>query len=300
MNVIKYRKIFYAISLILFGISLFGLVKYGLKLGVDFKGGTLIEIDSKDISVTSEEIKSKLENLGIIEVSVRQVDQTGFLIRTRELKEPERVLAINALSGVEIKRLDTVGPVLGAELRKKATWSIILVLLAIILFITFVFRHVSKPIASWKYGVVAIIALLHDVIIPAGVFAFLGHFQGVEINSLFVTALLVVLGFSIHDTIVVFDRTRENLKNNQEKNKKVPFETVVGESINQTFTRSVNTSLTTLISLITLYFVGPIATQDFVLALLIGIIAGTYSSIFIGSPLLVTLESYQGDDRNKK
>ncbi len=293
MSIIKHRKIFYAISIILLGISLFGMVKYGLKLGVDFNGGTLIEVNFTEAAPSPTEVVEKLEIIGVEGAVVRPTGESGFIIRTRELKEPERVSVVNALTPGEIKRLDTVGPVLGAELRKKATWSIVLVLLAIIIFITFAFRHVSKPIASWKYGVVAIIALLHDVIIPAGVFAFLGHFHGVEIDSLFVTALLVVLGFSIHDTIVVFDRTRENLKTNQEKNKKVPFETVVGESVSQTFTRSVNTSLTTIISLVVLYFIGPSATQNFVLALFIGMVAGTYSSIFIGSPLLVTLEKLQ-------
>ena len=296
MKIIKHRKIFYAISIILLGVSLFGMVKYGLKLGVDFNGGTLIEVNFTENTPSSVEVAEKLEAIGVEGAVVRPTGENGFIIRTRELKEPERVSVVNALSGAEIKRLDTVGPVLGAELRKKATWSIVLVLLAIIIFITFAFRHVSKPIASWKYGVVAIIALLHDVIIPAGVFAFLGHFHGVEIDSLFVTALLVVLGFSIHGTIVVLDRTRENLRHNQEKNKKVPFETVVGESVSQTFTRSINTSLTTIISLVVLYFIGPVATQNFVLALFIGMVAGTYSSIFIGSPLLVTLEKWQKKD----
>ena len=161
------------------------------------------------------------------------------------------------------------------------------------LFITFAFRHVSKPVASWKYGVVAIIALIHDVIVPTGAFALLGHFLGYEMDALFVTALLVILGFSVHDTIVVFDRTRENLRHSNESRNKKDFETIVGESVSQTFTRSINTSLTVLLSLLVLYFFGPETTRNFSLALLIGITAGTYSSIFIGSPLLVTLEKYQ-------
>lgn len=290
MGVIKHRKIFYIISILLFAVSLFGITKYGLKLGVDFKGGTLLEIDYKNTApLSSEEIKAKIEVAGVKDAVVRSTGQTGFIIRTKELNTLEQTAVKQSLGG-EVVRLDTVGPILGAELRKKALWSIVGVLLAIILFITFAFRHVSKPVASWKYGVVAIIALLHDVIIPTGVFAFLGHFQGTEIDSLFITALLVVLGFSIHDTIVVFDRTRENLRRNT-TNKN--FETIVGESVSQTFTRSINTSFTTLISLVVLYFVGPVATQNFVLALLIGIIAGTYSSIFVGSPLLVTWAKYQ-------
>ncbi len=170
-------------------------------------------------------------------------------------------------------------------------------LLAIVIFITFVFRKVSKPVASWKYGLIAIVALAHDVIVPAGVFALLGHFAGIEVDTLFVTALLVVLGFSIHDTIVVFDRIRENLQINTDGHHKKEFETIVGESVNQTFVRSINTSLTTLIAVVVLYFVGAEATKNFSLAMLIGIAAGTYSSIFIGSPLLVTVHKWQENRR---
>lgn len=294
MGVIKYRKIFYTISILLIITAFFGIYKYGLKLGIDFKGGTLIEVKYLENVPDLDSVKSSMSSVSITEAVVRPTGDSGFIIRTRELNPDEQVLVKGVIGG-EIVRLDTVGPILGAELRKKAIWSIIGVLIAIILFITFAFRHVSRPVSSWKYGLIAIIALVHDVIIPTGVFAFLGQFRGIEIDSLFITALLVVLGFSIHDTIVVFDRTRENLrKNSGNKN----FETIVGESVSQTFTRSINTSLTTILSLIVLYFVGPVATQNFVLALLIGIVAGTYSSIFVGSPLLVTWEKFSS--RSKK
>ena len=181
--------------------------------------------------------------------------------------------------------------------------SIILVIFAIVLFITFAFRKVSEPVSSFKYGLIAIVALIHDIIIPTGAFAILGHYKGLEIDALFVTALLVVLGFSVHDTIVVFDRVRENLKNDKENQDKKrvparPFDMVVGDSISQTFTRSINTTLTVLLSLIALYYFGPEATHSFALALLIGIAAGTYSSVFLGSPLLVTVQKWQ-EKRNK-
>jgi preprotein translocase subunit SecF len=152
---------------------------------------------------------------------------------------------------------------------------------------------VSKPVASWKYGVIAILALVHDVIVPAGFFVVLGHFAGVEVDTLFVTALLVVLGFSIHDTIVVFDRVRENLRINEDHRDRKPFDQIVGEGINQTFIRSINTSLTTVLALVVLYIYGAEATKYFSLALIVGIIAGTYSSVFIASPLLVTVEKWQ-------
>lgn len=296
MQIIKNRKIFYIFSSVLILGSLFSIFFYGLNFGIDFKGGSIVEVaypNTPDIEAVKESV-SKL-NLG--EFSVRQTGEKGIILRTRDLKEPERISLISVLNensiGAEVKRFDSVGPILGEELKGKAVWSIVLVMLAIVLFITFTFRHVSKPVASWKYGMVAIVALLHDVIVPTGVFAFLGHFYGVEIDALFVTALLVILGFSVHDTIVVFDRTRENLKHAHHIKSNKSFQEIVGESITQTFTRSINTSLTTLLSLIVLYFIGPETTKNFSLVLIIGITIGTYSSIFVGSPLLVTLEKLQ-------
>ena len=296
MFVIKFRKIFYAISILLIGASIYAVSVYGLNLGIDFKGGSILEVGYSQAPNT-DALKASVEALNLGEFSLRQTGDAGVILRTRTLTEPEHVALITEVTkddvGAKVVRFDTVGPVLGEELRAKAGKSMFYVILAIVLFITFAFRKVSKPVASWKYGVVAVVALLHDVIIPTGVFAYLGHFNGTEVDSLFVTALLVVLGFSVHDTIVVFDRTRENLhKNNSEKSKK-GFEEVVGMSVSQTFTRSINTSLTTLISLFVLYHFGPEATKNFALALLIGITVGTYSSIFIGSPLLVTLQKFQ-------
>jgi len=171
--------------------------------------------------------------------------------------------------------------------------SIVLVLLAIVLFVAFAFRKVSRPVSSWVYGLVTVLALLHDVLIPAGVFAILGHFYELEVDTLFVTALLVILGFSVHDTIVVFDRIRENLHKNENYGTKKNFEIVVGESINETFIRSINTSLTVLLAILVLYLFGPETVKNFTLALLIGIFVGTYSSIFIGSTLLVTINNWK-------
>ncbi|MEK7607477.1 MAG: protein translocase subunit SecF, partial [Patescibacteria group bacterium] len=222
--------------------------------------------------------------------------------RTSELSPQmhEAVLIELSDNGIraEEKRFDSIGPILGREALQKSWISVVIVLMAIVLFITFAFRHVSEPVSSWKYALIAIIALIHDVIIPSGAFALLGYFAGFEIDTLFVTALLVILGFSIHDTIVVFDRVRENLKNNTEGKQKKSFETIVGESINQTFVRSVNTSLTTLIAIFVLYLIGADATRHFALTLIIGITVGTYSSIFLGSPLLVTVYNWQQKNKN--
>lgn len=296
MFVVTYRKIFYTLSVVLIGFSVFAVAYWGLNLGIDFKGGSILEVRYSSERPAQADIAAAIQATGAGDAVIRAANEDGYIIRTRTLTELERQQVVQAVSlggtvSPEIKRFDSVGPVLGKELQGKALWSIGLVLLAIVLFITFAFRHVSKPVASWKYGMVAIIALLHDVIVPTGSFAFLGRNGGYELDALFVTALLVILGFSIHDTIVVFDRTRENLK--LPSNAKRSFEEIVGDSVSQTFTRSINTSLTTVLALIALYVFGPEATRSFSLALIIGIAVGTYSSIFIGSPLLVTLEKLQ-------
>jgi preprotein translocase subunit SecF len=271
---------------------------WGLLFGIDFKGGSLIEVEYETVRPDKELVAQELDMLSIGDYSIRETGERGFIVRTREIAPAEKNVILSAFSFdntarfVE-KRFDSIGPILGKEALQKAWISIVLVLLAIVIFITFVFRRVSHPIASWKYGLIAILALMHDVIIPMGVFATLGHFAGVEIDTLFVTALLVILGFSIHDTIMVFDRVRENLKRNVEYKEKKNFDVIVGESINQTFVRSINTSLSTLIAVLVLYVWGPDATKHFSLALLVGLTAGTYSSIFLGSPLLVTVFKLQ-------
>jgi preprotein translocase subunit SecF len=298
MFIVKYRKFFYAFSLILVIAGMSALAVWGLKPGIDFKGGSLIEVEYVGARPDAETLRLSIDALNIGASSIRPTGDTGYLVRTEELNPDTHQAVLAALSQkgaykFEEKRFNSIGPVLGKEAIQKSYISIALVLLAIVIFITFVFRGVSKPVSSWKYGLIAIVALAHDVIIPAGAFAIMGHFGGVEVDTLFVTALLVILGFSIHDTIVVFDRIRENLHRNTELHEKKHFSTIVGESIGQTFVRSINTSLTTLIAVVVLYVFGPEATKHFALALMIGITAGTYSSVFIGSPLLVTVEAFQ-------
>ncbi len=302
MFVIKYRKIFYIFSTITILISVLSLTFWGLKQGIDFKGGTLIQVTYTDARPQSTQVQQEIASIDP-SASVRPSGNSDFIIRTRTLSEDEHVALVNALTENNTVKLtvgtyDTIGPILGAELRGKALMAIIFVIIAIVLFITFAFRKVSEPVSSWIYGFIAIIALVHDVVVPVGVFSILGHFKGFEIDTLFVTAILVILGFSIHDTIVVFDRTRENLRLNREKNKKEDFSETVGRSVSQTFTRSINTSLTVVLTLLVLYFVGSETTKDFSLTLLVGVIAGTYSSIFIASPLLVTIAKWQ--DKRKK
>lgn len=271
---------------------------WGLNPGIDFKGGATLEVEYSKNVPTQDVIQASITPLNL-ESSVRPFGNNGYIIKTKSISDSERQSLVDLLSkeeGFAVKKFSSIGPVLGAEAVKKSFVSIAFVLLCIVLFVTFAFRHVSEPVASWKYGLITIFALAHDVLVPTGVFAILGHFQGVEIDTLFVTALLVVLGFSVHDTIVVFDRVRENLKLSKDNRDKKEFEQIVGESINQTFVRSINTSLTTILALFVLFIFGGEATKMFSLALLVGITAGTYSSVFLGSPLLVTVQKWQ----NKK
>jgi len=302
MNIVKYRKIFYWLSGILLVVAIGSIITWGLKLGIDFKGGTAIEIEYANERPDSLTLSAKLDSL-ILDPSIKGLytitpyGEKGYIIKMRNVTEVEKKNVISSLSEAsstaELKSFNSIGPVLGQEAERKSLVSIILVVLCIVLFITFAFRKVSKPVSSWKYGLITIVALLHDVILPTGVFAVLGHFAGYEVDTLFVTAILVILGFSVHDTIVVFDRVRENLKINRENKNTKSFETVVGESITQTIVRSVNTSLTTLLAVLAVYFLGPDTTKHFALALVIGIFFGTYSSIFIASNLLVTVEKWQ-------
>jgi preprotein translocase subunit SecF len=297
MQIVKNRKIFYTFSIILIAVSLFSILFWGLKPSIDFTGGSLLDVSFSGAKPTTEEISGVLNNLNFKDASVRSSGE-GFFIRTKEISQDEKNSIMQGLSlggkyaPVE-KTFSTIGPVLGGEALQKSFISIILVLLAIVLFIAFAFRKVSKPVSSWIYGLVTVLALLHDVIVPTGIFALLGHFYGFEVDTLFVTALLVILGFSVHDTIVVFDRVRENLHKNEDYRNKKDFATIIGESINETFVRSINTSLTVLLAILVLYIFGPETIKNFTLALLIGIFIGTYSSIFIGSTLLVTINDWK-------
>ncbi len=293
MYIVTHRRIWYGLSVVLIVLSLVCSVVFGLRLGIDFTGGSLLEVSFSDGRPSSESIAAALEAAGVSGASVRPTGESGYLIRTPFMTPDQYQSVRAAVGGTEVQYV-SIGPTIGQELTARAFFAIGLVLLMITLFIAFAFRKVSKPVSSWKYGVVALLALAHDVILPVGAFALLGHFFGAEIDTLFVTALLVILGFSIHDTIVVFDRTRENLRILAEKGMAEPFETTVGRSIMQTLGRSINTSLTTALALVALMVWGPESIRLFSLTLLIGIVAGTYSSIFLASPLLVTWHALLG------
>ncbi len=292
MFVINHRNIFFAISGLLVVASIIAISMFRLNPSVDFTGGTIIEAGFASSTPETTAVAEALSTAGFPNAQVRTGDVGELNIRTRALKEGDRDLIMGALasfgSPVEIKRLSSVGPTVGQELRRKTTVAIILVVLMIILYIAFAFRKVAKPISSWTYGIVAIITLLHDIIIPTGVFALLGHFAGLEADTLFVVAILTILGLSVNDTIVVFDRIRENLAREGDRARD-NFAETVGKSLEQTYVRSFNTSFSVILVLLILFFLGGPTIHSFMLTLLVGQIAGTYSSIFIASPLLVVI-----------
>ena len=288
MFIVKYRKIFFTLSILTILFSFYAMIAKGFNAGIDFKGGTIIEV-SYDARPNAETLKSALASAGFGDARIQTAGESDVMIKTHALSETERQVLTKTLSengtNMQEKRFSSIGPTIGQELRTKAWYAIIFVILGIVLFIAYAFRHVSEPISSWKYGVITTITLLHDIIVPAGVFVWLGK----EVDTLFVVALLSIMGISVHDTIVVFDRIRENLKLRVSND----FATTVGMSLRQTFTRSINTSLTVMLVLATLYFFGPASTKDFSMILWIGIFVGTYSSVFIASPLLVVFEKWQ-------
>ena len=303
MNIKRNLKYFFLLPATLSLLAVFAIVVWGLRPGIDLAGGSLLQVSYPGGRPPVEQVNALTAQLGLGEVRVQPIGTDGYVLRQRDLSPTEKnqlEAVLGGLGTVHEDQFTSVGPILGHELLQKAWIALTLVTLAIILFIAFAFRHVSKPVESWKYGVVAIVTLVHDVLIPTGLFAFLGFARGAEVDTLFIVALLTILGISINDTIVVFDRIRENLALNADRNRKEDFDSVVSRSIMQTLARSINTSLTVVIVLLALFFVGPATTRDFSLTLIVGMIAGTYSSIFLASPLLVAWEQWSRSPAKKK
>lgn len=300
MNITKYEKYFFILPATLSLLAVIALVLWGLKPGIDLAGGSLLQVSYATERPAPEAVHAAVAPLNLGEVRIQPTGTNGFILRQRDLTNDEKVAldkALGTLGAAHEDQFTSIGPSIGAELVRKAWIAVVLVVISIILFIAFAFRGVSGEaahgVSSWKYGVVAVLTLLHDILIPLGLFAALGHFAGAEVDALFIVALLTILGISINDTIVVFDRIRENLRLNAEHHKHERFDEVVGRSIMQTLARSINTSVTVVITLAALYFLGPVSTQNFALTLIVGMVAGTYSSIFLASPLLVVWERFQ-------
>ncbi len=296
-NIIKKRSIAFIISSILCLLSVVSLVAFGLKPGLDFTGGSLLELSFQDgTRPQSADIRAVIEKSGIVPSTLQFSGDQGMIIKLPFITEEEHQKILQNVRAefekgdtkVREERLETIGPAFSEQLKSRSLSAIAAVSVGIILFIAYAFRKVSKSVPSWKYGVSAIVALLHDVLITTGIFALLGHFFGIEIDISFVVALLTILGYSINDTIVVFDRIREKTLLRSGKD----FATTVNVAVNETIGRSINTSLTVQLTLIALYFFGGETTRTFSLALIIGVFFGTYSSIFVASSILVSWEEW--------
>jgi len=285
IDFLKYRKIYFTFSALLVLASLVCLGLFGLEPGIDFTGGSILEIEYEEERPTVEEVRELLHGV-VGQVFVQPTDSNGLIIRMGEIDDQTHRQVTEILrqdyNGEEL-RFESIGPVIGRELREKTTIVIILSLLAIVLYIAFSFRRIQRPISSWQYGLASLLALFHDALIPLGIFAILGEFYSIQITIPVVVALLMVLGYSINNTVVVFDRIRENLL----KRTGTTFEETVNNSLTQTLARTLNTSLTTLFVLVAIFFFGGETLKYFALILILGIISGTYSSLFLVSPVLV-------------
>ena len=290
MFIIKNKFTFIGISVAVVLAALISLAVFGLRFGIDFKGGTALEVEYTATRPESTVLAGIFSENALADAVVQTKGDLGLSIKSHPLTDDQRLALVEDLSvdgkhPLVQKSFSSIGPAVGRELTQKTIVAIVLVFMAIVAYIAFAFRGVSKPVASWKYGVVAIVSLLHDIIIPTGLFAVLGYVSGAEVDTLFVVALLTVLGVSVSDTIVVFDRIRENLRLKDGSS----FAQTVGKSLSQTVVRSVNTSVTTILVLTALFFFGPSSTKNFALVLIVGMAVGTYSSIFLASPLLVII-----------
>ncbi|MBU2068119.1 protein translocase subunit SecF [Patescibacteria group bacterium] len=286
MQIVKHRKIYFTLSGLLLLGSLVSLLFWGLSFGIDFTGGSLMEVEYLKERPSNQEIQEKLSVLDLGQITLQPTGDRGLILRLKDITENDHqnILKEIGLNQIREKRFESIGPLIGQELKRKAIWAIGLALIAIIFYIAWSFRKVSRPVASWQYGLVAVIALFHDIFITLGIFSILSHFREIEIGLPFVAAFLTILGYSVNNSIVIFDRARENLLRTNWDN----FSQVINESVNQSLTRCLNTALTTLFVLLAIFFLGGETIKYFSLALIIGIVVGTYSSIFITSSLIVS------------
>ena len=291
-NTLRYSKLWFIVSALILLFGLVSLVAFGLKLGIDFKGGSQMELQFNQ-SVDVSKVRGAVQSQNLGNFQVQTAGSNALIIQTPSSDKDQHQKLLDAIKGQAGEfaetHYDSIGPVVGKELARNAFWQLLFVSLGIIFYIGYAFRKVTKPVTSWRFGGSALVALFHDLLFVLGVFSILGHFWGVEVNSLFVTAMLTVLGFSVHDTIVVFDRIRENLRLYPGQS----IDYVVNHSIAQTLVRSLNTSLTVLFVLFSLLLFGGETIRWFIFALFIGIIVGTYSSIFIASPVLVMWQKWR-------
>lgn len=292
MFIINHRGFFFWLTGAILAGAIGAIVVWGLPLGIDFTGGSMMQVKYENARPALTDIQKQVDSVSLGTASVRALGDNSISIRTRTMTpaEHEAVLtSISANASTTELSYTSVGPALGGQFTNKALWAIFAVMLVIVLYIAFAFRHVSKPVPSWGYGLTVIAMLAIDLVVPAGFFSAYAHFTGTEVDSLFVVAMLALLGYVVNDIIVIFDRVREHLSRNEKLGLRESFEDTIGKSISETMTRSINTSLTVVLALIALIYFGAEATRDFALVMLVGVVAGTFSSICRSAPLLIPL-----------
>jgi preprotein translocase subunit SecF len=300
MYIVNHRGLFFAITGALLIGAVASILFFGLPLSIDFKGGSLDEVTYTNARPELNTIKGYVDQLSLGETSLRESGSSGVVLRSRTLTPEEHIKVLAALSQdntlpLTEDRFNSIGPALGAELGTKALYAILAVTFAIMLYIAFAFRGVSKPVPNWGYGIIAVFMLAIDIIVPTGFYAAYCHFTGAEVDSLFVVALLALLGYCINDVIVIFDRVREHLRTNEHTKFHESFDVTVGKSITETLGRSINTALTVVIALLALVLLGGGATRNFALVMIVGVVAGTFSSICRSAPLLIPIANYLGN-----
>jgi preprotein translocase subunit SecF len=294
MFVVRHRSFFFWLTGLLLVGSIAALVLIPPPLSIEFTGGSIVEVAYSGARPSHQSLVERVAALHLGEPSVRESGEKAVTVRTRTLTPEEHVALLSALSNngtepITELRSNSIGPSLGNELATKALYAILAVVLAIMLYIAFVFRKVPKPVPAWGYGIIAVAMLAIDIIVPAGFFAVYAHFTGAQVDTLVIIALLALLGYCINDVIVIFDRIREHLGRNEKSGHAQPFEEVVGRSITETIGRSINTALTVALALLALIIVGSETTRTFAIVMLVGVVAGTFSSICRSAPLLIPI-----------
>ncbi len=295
MFIIIHRGFFFCLTGLLLAAAIGAIVVWGLPLGIDFTGGSLMKVEYQNERPALADIQEKVTHAVAGAVSVRSFDERAVSIRTRTLTPEERddvFVAVSSLGEAAELSYTSVGPALGSQFTNKALWAIFAVMFVIVLYIALAFRKVSRPVPSWGYGLTVVAMLAIDLIVPAGFYAAYARFTGAEVDSLFIVALLALLGYCVNDVIVVFDRVREHLARNEREGIHEDFEVTIGKSIDETMTRSINTSLTVALALVALIFFGAEATRNFALVMLVGVVVGTFSSICRSAPLLIPLANW--------
>jgi preprotein translocase subunit SecF len=295
MYIIKHRGLFFWITGVMLAAAIGAIALWGLPLGIDFTGGSLMQVKYENGVPPLAEIQEQVAVVPLGAVSVRASGENAVTIRTRTMTPAEHEAVLSSISrnaSTTELAYTSVGPALGSQFANKALWAIFAVVLVIVLYIAFAFRKVAGPVPGWGYGMTVVAMLIIDLIVPAGFYAALCHFTGVQVDSLFIVAMLALLGYVVNDIIVIFDRVREHLARNERENIEESFEDTIGKSIDETMTRSINTSLTVVLALLALIYLGAHATRDFALVLLVGVVAGTFSSICRSAPLLIPIAKW--------